>query len=438
VSLGFSCGAALSPSQIEDLECAKENYVLKSKAFSSPSRREALAFIDKLEAQSEALSKEKFLVSLLQIAAFARNAHDSLRFGEADAWRPQNKLPFRIIWFPDAMIIARAAPEYGELLGANAASIDGLSIDELLVSLRKTSGGPDGYLRWNTVWLIENAGLLHALGVARAPNRLRFDLVLRDGRHVEREIAFLPQATMPERLGPVRLWSGELTSDEAKHRWRAAINPVNEPFYLQQGDEFFRIDPMPEIDGLYVQFRANSTADAEGREISPFVKRVHDEVQKTQPKNLVLDLRFDIGGDIDQTRDLARALAANVRERIYVVISRYTFSAGIVMAAAIKHDGGKRVTIVGEKVGDDLRWWSEGENACLPNSHYCLHVTTGLWGLLKGCAQNPDCYGDRLDARVDSLDPQLPAPLTAEMWLSGRDAAMDAIKADLASHLPSK
>jgi hypothetical protein len=152
----------------------------------------------------------------------------------------------------------------------------------------------------------------------------------------------------------------------------------------------------------------------------------------------VLDLRFDIGGDIDQTRDLARALAANVRERIYVITSRYTFSAGIVMAAAMKHDGGNRVTIVGEKVGDDLRWWSEGENACFPNSHYCLHVTTGLWSLVKGCAQNPDCYGDRLDSRVDSLDPQLHAPMTAEMWLSGRDAAMEVIKVDFASRRPSK
>ena len=86
---------------------------------------------------------------------------------------------------------------------------------------------------------------------------------------------------------------------------------------------------MPEIDGLYVQFRANSTADTEGREISQFVTRVHDEVKKPEPKNLVLDLRFDIGGDIDQTRDLARALTANVRERIYVITSRYTFSAAI-------------------------------------------------------------------------------------------------------------
>ncbi len=68
-----------------------------------------------------------------------------------------------------------------------------------------------------------------------------------------------------------------------------------------------------------------------------------------------------------------------------------------------------------------------------PNSHYCLHVTTGLWDLIKGCAGEADCYGDRLDARIASLDPQLRAPLTATAWLAGRDPGMEAIKADVAA-----
>jgi hypothetical protein len=437
IVLASSPAAELRGTQFDDLESVRVNYVLKSKAFSATNGRRALAFIDTLEAAPGPLPKERFLVSLLQIAAFAQNAHDSLRFA-AGAWRPENKLPFRIIWFPDAMLIARAAPEQSELVGASVERIEGLSTDPLLERLHKLCGGPDRYLRWNTLWILENAGLLNALGLAQNPDKLRFRLLLRDGDYVDCEIAFVPQTSMPERLSAVRLWSAELTSDEAKHRWSTATSAAGDPFYLQKADEFFRIAPMPEIDGIYVQFRANSTADAAGHEILPFVKNVRDQVKKMRPKNLVLDLRFDIGGDIDQTRDLARSLAANVRDRIYVITSRYTFSAGIVMAAAMKHDGGSRVTIAGEEVGDDLQWWSEGKDACLPNSHYCLRATTGLWDLVKGCAQEPDCYGDRLDARVDSLDPRLQAPLTAQMWLSGRDAAMEAIKADLAPRTSTK
>jgi hypothetical protein len=90
-------------------------------------------------------------------------------------------------------------------------------------------------------------------------------------------------------------------------------------------------------------------------------------------------------------------------------------------------------TQLGDSVGDRLRWWSEGKKVCLPNSHYCLHVTTGLSDSIKGCAGAADCYGDRLDARVASLDPQLRAPLSATAWLAGRDPGMEAIKADVAA-----
>ena len=72
--------------------------------------------------------------------------------------------------------------------------------------------------------------------------------------------------------------------------------------------------------------------DAGGRDIGAFVARVQGALAQGKPRNLVLDLRFDIGGDIDTTRDLARDIAAKVPGRIFVLIGPYTFSAGIVFA----------------------------------------------------------------------------------------------------------
>jgi len=192
-----------------------------------------------------------------------------------------------------------------------------------------------------------------------------------------------------------------------------------------------RIVPLPAIEALYVQFRANSTADAGGRDIKAFVGRVRGSLAESRPKNLVLDLRFDIGGDIDQTRDLAREMVAAVPGRIFVLTGPYTFSAGIVFAAAMKHDGGARVTLVGEPVGDRLRFWSEGGHVCLPHSKVCFWASDGLWDLRKGCAGEPACYGDRLDARVDSLEPEIRAPLTSAAWLTGRDPGMETVRAAL-------
>jgi hypothetical protein len=186
---------------------------------------------------------------------------------------------------------------------------------------------------------------------------------------------------------------------------------------------------LPEIDSLYVQFRINM--DFNEQLIEPFVERVLAELNNTTPRNFVLDLRFNTGGSIEATYDLMQFIAKKVKGRIYVLTSGYTFSAGIISAAAIKRAAGNRVVIVGSHAGDRLRFWSEGENACLPNSGYCLHLTTGLWDLFKGCKGESGCYGDQFDARLETLEPQIKAPITANAWLTGSDPGLEAVKVDL-------
>ena len=97
----------------------------------------------------------------------------------------------------------------------------------------------------------------------------------------------------------------------------------------------------------------------------------------------------------------------------------------------IKHDAGGRVSLIGEEVGDRLRFWSEGKPSCRPNSHFCLRPTSGMRELIKGCKSGPHCYGDQFDAAAGSLRPQSDAPMSADAWLAGRELAMEAVKQDL-------
>ena len=420
-------GAASWEEQRADLAFARDHYLPQSLAYTPKARREAAAFIDATIARGEKLSDEAFLLATHRIAALAGNAHETAWSG----WLPATRLPIRVLWFPDAMVVARAAPEHHALLGARIESIEGLSPDELMGRLRSYFGGPDDNLRWNATWFVELGGLLHAMGVGGDSKVLRLRVRRVDGVAMEVTLPFVARSAAATGARPPRLWSAPPYESERKHGWRSAIDGREPPLYLREPDEPFRIASLLAIEALYVQFRANSTADAGGRDIEAFVARVRESLAESRPMNLVLDLRFDIGGDIDQTRDLARTMVEAVPGRIFVLTGPYTFSAGIVFAAAMKHDGGARVTLVGEPVGDRLRFWSEGRHVCLPHSKVCLRASDGVWDLLKGCAGEPACYGDRLDARVDSLDPEIHAPLTSAAWLSGRDPGMEAVRAAL-------
>ncbi len=416
-----------APAYRADLAALRQEYVQKSLAFTPETRRAALDHVASLEARVEQLSPAEFLVGIAHATALADNGHDSWHPGDG-AWLPK-RAPLRFFWFPDALVIARAAPQHRDLLGARVTAIDGHGVDQLFERLRPLCGGIDDYRRWNLTLYLERAELLHALGLAKSADRVTLSLVLKDGTEASREVEMLPRDALPQGVAPGRLLSGPPYGNEPLFGWTGLSAPADEPLYLQEPDRLFRVVDLPAIGASYLQFRSHHGTDAEP--IGDFLRTARARLEETKPENLIVDLRFDSGGNIDPTVAFFNDLATAVPGRIYVVVSRLTFSAGIVAAALVQQSAGERVLIVGEPVGDRLRFWSEGRAACLPESKYCVQVTDGLWDLVKGCAQEPGCYGDAFRVRVPELDPDLAAPMTAGSWLAGTDPAMTAIEAHL-------
>ena len=426
-AMGSVAAASDGATRVDDLEIARSQYVLRSPAFSPAQRQRALAYIERQKPRVGRMTPEQFLLCVLAIPAYADNGHDVLNTAEG-AWWPSARLPLRLIWFPEAWVVARAGAEHADLLGARVLAIEGRSSEAVFRRLRHLWGGPDSSRRWNLQWLVENAGMLHAAGLARRADSLRLDLRLRDGRRVRRDIAFVRSDALPSAGPPPRLWSHDPLPGEAEAGWRSAID-ADQPLYLGEADRLFRVVPLPQMDALYLQMRSNY--DSRDQTLAEFMARADAALTAHRPRHLVFDLRFNLGGNSDLTREWLRSLPGRVPGTLYVLTSRYTFSAGIVAAAALRHDGGARVRLVGEAVGDRLAWWSEGQDVCLPASHYCAHLTTGLWNLASGCAGTAGCYGDRFDARVGDLQPQIDAPLDSAAWLAQRDPAMEAIEREL-------
>jgi hypothetical protein len=414
-----------------DLDALTREYVDVAPAFSVQARADAHVLIDGLRKQAPAMTDAQFELALGRVAGLADNGHDSFYPGDG-AWSPHLRLPLRLIWFPDAIVVARAAPDYADLLGAQVLSVEGLSPADLLQRLRPLQGGLDIYRRWQLTWIFHSAEALHALGVAKTDDRLALRLKLKDGTIVERSVVARPVADMPPGRHPVRFWPPALWPGEGEKGWRTAIDANAAPLYLQDGNAWFRMVELPAQNALYVQFRSNF--DEGDDKIAPFVARVSARLKAGAPQNLVLDLRFDTGGDNTQNRDLMRDIANKVPGRIYLLLGNYTFSAGIASAAALVHDGGAKVTIVGDDVADRMHWWSEHANDfCTPHAKVCFPLNTGYWDVVNGCKANPACYGDQYDLIVPGgLAPRLRAPLTAADWSANRDPGLDAVAADLA------
>jgi hypothetical protein len=114
-----------------------------------------------------------------------------------------------------------------------------------------------------------------------------------------------------------------------------------------------------------------------------------------------------------------------------VLTSAWTFSAAITTVAALKDEGGRQVTIVGEEVGDRLDFWAEGGSFELPNAFVLAHYTAAHHVYDGPCRDLNQCFwlNYRYPVRVPSLAPAIRAPLTFAAYRERRDPAMEAVLA---------
>jgi hypothetical protein len=418
--------------ELADLKIVREQYLPKEMAYVPATRRLAETLLAKLEADAGTHTRVEFAVALAELGALTDNAHSGARLSDPRAAFAR-RLPLHFLWTSDALIVARATGAAADLAGARVIKIEGRSPESVYAGAKVLLGGNEaGRKHWIGEW-IEGAGTLHALGLAASPDRLSVKLRLADGRVVDRTIEMVRDADLPPAAEGARLWFPEAMPNE--RGWRAALAVDALPLYLRDGNLPFRVEPIDALRALYVQFRSNE--DEDGVSIKDFAAGVATTIESAKPENLMIDLRFDVGGNLLTTLDFMRNVANRVRGRTFVLIGPYTFSAGIISAAAIRKSGA-RVTFVGDRIGDRVHFWSEGAKIELPNSHISMRYTDGQFDLQDGCTGELACMDDKYPIGVFgvSLDPDVFAPLTADAYLARRDPALEAVARELAASTP--
>ncbi len=213
---------------------------------------------------------------------------------------------------------------------------------------------------------------------------------------------------------------------------KAAGSSDQELMALQEPDKMFRIVPLAPLDALYIELRQNYSA--KDQSLPDFLKQAAAEIKSRKPKNILLDMRFNTGGNYMLSASFMKSLPKLVDGRVFVLTSLSTFSAGITSVAFVKQAGGARTVIVGDNVGDREIFYAEGNNMKLPNSGLLIHYATGLHDYKNGCKWFGPCFWPNYlyPISVPSLTPDIEAPFTGSAIAAGRDPALEAIASSLA------
>ncbi|HEU4882581.1 MAG TPA: hypothetical protein VFT45_10060 [Longimicrobium sp.] len=411
---------AQTPPRQETLDTVRSVVTSREKAYTDSTRAQALALLDSIGVRSDALSDLAFELQLSRVVALADNGHSLLsprsRIGRS------NRVGLRLLPLSDGLLVARAVDDLADLLGASLVSIGDLPVERLLAENRALFGGTAAWRDGFAPYLLESPEQLHALGLAASPAEAVYRFRLPDGTVVSRT---LRGDTVGREVA--RSVDRAFLADEGHAGWRTLL--TNAPWALREPAVAFRRSTAWEP-GVFV-FQMRQNYDAPGQAMAAVLDSVRAEIAAAHPRHLVLDMRFNGGGDLNLTRRFMQELPGLVPGRIFVLTSPMTFSAGISSVGYLTQAAPDRVTIVGEPVGDRLVFFAEARVQALPGTDTGILFSRERHDYQGGCATFTDCHGPvrRNPIRVPTLDPRVPAPWTLAAYREGRDPAMEAVHA---------
>ena len=408
--------------QQQDLE-QFSRLLAMDRSFSSAARAEADRRIAELKSEHVLLDKERFRVALMRITALADNGHTGLYSSKGG----QNIMPLRVALFADGLYVLRAKSAYADLLGARVESIEGKPVQDVIALLEQLHGGTEGWRRNNAVVYVQSPAILYGAAIGSRPDQSNWTFRLPGGSEVTRTLPgenadeSEPRAQMTRWLSPQKMKSE--SSD-----WRALISDdADLPLSLRDFNTRLRRAWIDHGCTLFIQLKA--IADADDQPIGDFLSATTNEMRAHPPCNIVLDMRFNSGGDYTKIASFASHLPDFVppRGRIYLLTGAQTFSAAITATAFVKQAAGPRAIILGEPVGDRLAFYGEGNSGRLPQDDLCLHYATGMHDYAHRCNDWDRCFWLNwlFPVQVESLAPDETIEMTFADYTMRRDPVLN-------------
>ncbi|MBV9541212.1 MAG: hypothetical protein JO167_08070 [Alphaproteobacteria bacterium] len=398
--------------------------VAVDRAYTAQARAEANREISALAASTHLLTKSELRVAMMRIGALADNGHTGVYGVPGNP--PPNQVPIRVTDFSDGIYILRAKQPHADLLGGQLLSIDNHPIAQVMDKIAMLRGGVPAWRRYLGLRFLTSPEILAPLGVAAKPTELTLTIRRRDGTQITRVLA---AETMKK--GDVMedhdRWLSPLPTKTEGPGWLTAL-PANAalPLPLQDFNTTFRRVWIDNSCVLFIQMK--SITDTETEKIGDFLKATEADMAR-HPCAVILDLRYNGGGDYTNTYAFAHRLPQLVTPgaKIYILTGPGTFSAAITTAAFVKEAFGDRAVILGEPVGDRLKFLSEGRGGCLPHQPLCFHYTTGMHAYDQPCTDWRICYWVNYfyPVRVKSLKPDQLITISFADYLRGRDHVFD-------------
>lgn len=377
---------------------------ISSDAFHSTARQ--------LVTEIHRLRSDQVVARMMQLVAMLHDGHTTLYpSGRAgfDRW-----FPVRLYRFADSLTVTAVDSDHAWLAGARVLRVGGVDALTAAARMASLSGADNPFGARQSTGLLSNAPATRALGLSDGQT---LDLQVRTAGGETRQV--LLRAVVTQWSDPAWMQRGEMFGPPGV--------PVITAFGRKAPLDYRRMSPdlplhlrnripiwftrLPDS-VLYVQ--SNFIQDFNGTSFTAVVDSVFATVDAYPTRRLVLDLRYNSGGDGSKVQqfvhDIIRRPVLDQAGSVVVLIGGKTFSAAVLWLSELREH--TSVITVGEPAGAPRNHSGDAGTFTLPASGLSLQVST-----LRH-------YGTRSDDTSRVEVPDFPVAMTAADYFRGDDPAL--------------
>jgi hypothetical protein len=373
----------------QDLQyLAKELPRRHKNAFHTVSKDQFERAVAAFDAAIPSLAEHEILIGLRRIVAMIGDAHTELA-------PPENfhRYPLTLYRFGGDLRVVRTTSNYKRALGARVVGIGSLGIAEAAAKVDTLIPHEnDQFVRYNDVSFMPLAEVLQALGIVPDLQQAQWTFENANGERFSLRLEVIPQ--------------------DAKVDWLSTLKAV--PLYRERLNELMWFKALPDSQTVYLNLKVYPDAGTFKRVAEDFWK----QVDSSQPKRLVIDVRQSHGGDFTKfqtyfLKELKKRTVFHRQGSLYVIIGRSTVSAAMFNAIELRKE--LKGILVGEPTGSKPNGYSENDEMTLPNSRLQVSYSTRYYKLQD--QDTPSLMPDKL------IEPSW------ETYPLGRDTVMEWILA---------
>lgn len=380
--------------RLEDLNFVYDNLVSKHKnAFAFVSEAELLAEKQRIESNLEGLSDAEFYFELKRFVSKLGDAHTNVYYSDS-VYKHLMALPFAMDKYGDAWHLMMLDEENHFYMGAEVFEINGVKIADVYEKSKAIMSYENE--AWATTQFSNTINFkeaLEAIGVVEKDAPIKLTVKSMGG--VDDEIEVKPLSWNDLASAEIDVLDGESYA----------------PTWLQNGNYSAKA---LDADHFYIQY--NVCEDSSDLPIKDFAASIASELEANAYKKVIIDLRYNSGGNSDVIEPLLEMLKKQ-REKgnltFYTLIGGKTFSSAIINAVQLKDELGS--ILVGSPTGGNVNHFGEVQSFELPNAPMIVTYSVKYFEMIDGYDK-------------DSLYPDHEVTESFDDFIKGIDTAVEWIK----------